>query len=121
MSRRGRNRGSFLCFCPQGLFSPPKESTVGLSGLVLRCDFVGEVDGAAGLGGAAGGVEDADNGDVGVERGEVAVRFEGAVEDGGEVVEGVVVRCGEGGCVFDVLGWVFGEADAEFCSGALLS
>jgi hypothetical protein len=28
---------------------------------------VGEVDGAAGLGGAAGGVEDADYGDVGVE------------------------------------------------------
>jgi hypothetical protein len=37
--------------------------------LVLR----GEVDGASGLGGAAGGVEDADYGDVGVERIEVVL------------------------------------------------
>ena len=35
--------------------------------LLCLCNLVGEVDGAAGLGGAAGGVEDADDGDVGVE------------------------------------------------------
>jgi hypothetical protein len=35
--------------------------------LLRLCNLVGEVDGAAGLGGAAGGVEDADDGYVGVE------------------------------------------------------
>ncbi len=45
------------------------------------------MDGAAGLGGAAGGVEDADDGDVGVERGEVVLGFQRALEDGGEVVD----------------------------------
>ena len=34
---------------------------------VLCCSLASEVDGAAGLGGAAGSVEDADYGDVGVE------------------------------------------------------
>ena len=48
--------------------------------LLLICNVKG--DGAAGLGGAAGGVEDADYGDVGVERGEVVFWVQGATEDG---------------------------------------
>ena len=40
------------------------------------------MDGLAGLGGAAGGVEDADYGDVGVDRVEVVLWLESAAEDG---------------------------------------
>ena len=63
--------------------------------LVFRCFRGGQANGLAGLGGAAGGIEDADYGDVGVEGGEVVLRLQGAAQDGGELVEGVVVGCGE--------------------------
>ncbi len=75
------------------------------------------MDGGSGLGGAAGGVEDADDGDVGVEGGEVVVGVEGAAEDGGEVVGRVVVGGGEGWGGFDVFFFFSGEADAELCAG----
>jgi hypothetical protein len=44
-----------------------------------------------GLGGEAGGGQNADYGDVGVEGGKIVVGFQGAVDDGGEIVEGVVL------------------------------
>jgi hypothetical protein len=54
--------------------------------------FVGESDSAAGFGGAARSIEDANDSDVGVERGEVVVRLQCAVEDSDEVVDGAVER-----------------------------
>lgn len=70
-------------------------------------------DSAAGGGGLAGRGEDADDGDVGIERGEVAVGVEAAVEDSYEVVERVILRDGEGGCGFGVLFLFAVEAEAE--------
>src|SRR5258708_5733727 len=75
--------------------------------------LLGEVDGAAGLGGAARRVEDADDGDVGVEGGEIGLGVELVIEDGDEVVEGVVFGCGERRCRVAMLGGLVGEAHAE--------
>lgn len=46
---------------------PAWESAIVSQELVFCGRFRREADGAAGLGGAAGGIEDADDGDVGVE------------------------------------------------------
>jgi len=68
----------------------------GLDRICRRLRLLGKVDGFAGGGGAAGGIEDFGDDEVGFKGGE-DVRFGSFEEYGAEVSKGVVIGCRDGG------------------------